>query len=65
MARPALEWLQAGRRFDRTTVGLGVLDPEVRVETFYRAVERLVLPRLERLGIDGARAWRRRYQAEG
>jgi hypothetical protein len=34
----------------------------VRVETFYAAVERLVVPRLTRLGLDGRRAWNDRYR---
>jgi hypothetical protein len=38
------------------------MDPEVRVETFYWAVERLVVPRLTRLGLDGVRAWEDRYR---
>jgi hypothetical protein len=58
---PALQWLQKRLPFDPAHAALGVLDPEVRVETFYWAVERLVLPRLTRLGIDGARSWRNRY----
>jgi len=40
---------------------LGVLAPEARVEAFYVTVERLVLPRLSRLGLDGDTAWSRRY----
>jgi hypothetical protein len=35
-----------------------------RVEAFYAAIERLVIARLTRLGLDGARAWRDRYHAE-
>jgi hypothetical protein len=62
-AAPAMRWLKEGRRFEPKFGGLGVLDPEVRVETFYAAVERLVVPRLTRLGLDGARAWSDRYRA--
>jgi hypothetical protein len=62
-AAPAMRWLKDGRRFDPAYGALGVLDPEVRVETFYAAVERLVLPRLTRLGLDGPRAWSDRYRA--
>jgi hypothetical protein len=40
---------------------LGVIDPEVRVETFYRAVESGVLPRLSRIGVDGTDAWQARH----
>jgi hypothetical protein len=61
-AAPAMRWLKEGRRFDPAYAALGVLDPEVRVETFYAAVERLVLPRLTRLGLDGPRAWSDRYR---
>jgi hypothetical protein len=64
-AAPAMLWLKEGRRFDPAYGALGVLDPEVRVETFYAAVERLVVPRLTRLGLDGARAWSDRYRASG
>lgn len=60
-AAPALRWLKEERRFDPAYGALGVLDPEVRVETFYAAVERLVVPRLTRLGLDGPRAWSDRY----
>ena len=60
---PALQWLQKRLPFDPAYAALGVLDPEVRVETFYFAVERLVLPRLTRLGIDGPTAWQNRYRA--
>jgi hypothetical protein len=59
---PALQWLQRGLVFDPAYAALGVLHPEVRVETFYFAVERLVLPRLTRLGIDGPAAWQNRYR---
>ena len=59
---PALQWLQRGEPFDPAYAALGVLHPEVRVETFYFAVERLVLPRLTRLGIDGPTAWENRYR---
>jgi len=62
-AAPAMRWLKEGRRFDPAYGALGVLDPEVRVETFYTAVERLVVPRLTRLGLDGPRAWSERYRA--
>jgi hypothetical protein len=61
-AAPAMRWLKEGRRFDPAYGALGVLDPEVRVETFYAAVERLVVPRLTRLGLDGPCAWSDRYR---
>jgi hypothetical protein len=61
-ARPAMAWLQQKRAFDPAYAALGVIDPAVRIETFYWAVERLVVPRLTRLGLDGARAWADRYR---
>jgi len=42
---------------------LGVLHPEARVEAFYFAVERFVVPRLTRLGLDGDLAWKTRYRS--
>jgi len=62
IAAPAMQWLQLRQPFDPAYAALGVLHPEVRVETFYWAVERLVLPRLARIGIDGQRAWTGRYR---
>ncbi len=59
---PALQWLQRREPFDPAYAALGVLHPEARVETFYFAVERLVLPRLTRLGIDGPTVWQNRYR---
>jgi len=61
VAVPALRWLESGRPFDGAYAALGVIDPRERVETFYFAVERLIVPRLTRLGLDGAAAWRDRY----
>jgi hypothetical protein len=40
-----------------------VLAPAARVEAFYLAIESLVVPRLSRLGLDGAAAWAHRYRA--
>jgi len=62
IAAPALQRLEAGTAFEPAHADLGVLAPEARVEAFYAAVERLVVPRLTRLGIDGARAWQDRYR---
>jgi hypothetical protein len=62
IAAPALQRLQAGIAFDPAYADLGVLEPEARVDAFYAAIERLVIPRLTRLGLDGARAWRDRYR---
>ncbi len=65
IAAPALRRLQANVGFEPQYADLGVLSPESRVEAFYAAVERLVIPRLTRLGLDGPRAWRDRYVAPG
>ena len=59
---PALQRLEAGEPFDPAFAELGVLAPEARVEAFYGAVERLVVPRLDALGLDGTRAWNERYR---
>ena len=61
-ALPALRRLEAGEALDPALVELGVIPPEVRVETFYEAIETVVLPRLSRLGFDGRRAWDARYR---
>jgi hypothetical protein len=61
IAAPALRRLHEGEGFDPAHGALGVIAPEARVEGFYAAVERLVLPRLSRLGLDGAAAWHSRY----
>lgn len=63
IAAPALQRLEANVPFEPAYAALGVLAPESRVEAFYAAVERLVLPRLSQLGLDGERAWRERYTA--
>ncbi len=62
VAAPALRRLEAGEPFAPALSELGMLAPELRVEVFYRTIERAVLPRLERLGLDGAQAWSQRYQ---
>jgi hypothetical protein len=59
---PVLRRLEAGAPFDPAWEALGVLRPEKRVEAFYSAVERSVIPRLSSLGLDGDGAWRHRYQ---
>ena len=63
VAVPALRRLAAGEPFDPAFAALGVLKPEARVDAFYHAIERLVVPRLSALGLDGARAWSERYRA--
>lgn len=62
-AVPAIRWLKEERPFAPSYAALGVLHPEARIEAFYFAVERLVLPRLTRLGLDGQSAWQSRYRA--
>ncbi len=59
---PALRRLDAGEMLDDELVALGVIPPERRVEAFYRTIERVVIPRLAMLGLDGQRAWDRRYR---
>jgi hypothetical protein len=61
MAAPALRRLEANAPFSPDYAALGVLAPEARVDAFYGAAERLVVPRLSRLGLNGERAWRDRY----
>jgi len=61
-ARPAMLWLRRRQPFDPAYAALGVLHPEARVDAFYSAVERLVLPRLTRVGLDGPAAWKNRYR---
>lgn len=62
IAVPALRFLEAGKPFDPAWAALGVIPPERRVEAFYAGVEQIVIPRLDRLGLDGARAWADRYR---
>lgn len=62
IALPVLRRLEAGDHFDPARAALGVLDFEVRAETYYSAVEKLVIPKLSRVGLDGQRAWSERYR---
>jgi hypothetical protein len=62
-AVPSLRMLEAATPFDPPLEGLGVLAPQVRVEAFYDAVEKRVLPRLDALGLRGTEAWAARYRA--
>jgi hypothetical protein len=62
-AVPSLRRLEAALPFDPALEGLGVLAPEVRVDAFYAAVEKRVVPRLDALGLRGAEAWADRYRA--
>ena len=59
---PVLRRLERGAPFDSAWAALGVLAPEARVEAFYRAIERRVVPQLNARGLDGTRAWNARYQ---
>jgi hypothetical protein len=61
-ARPAMIWLQEKKPFDPAYAALGVLHPESRIEAFYFAIERFVVPRLTQLGLDGDLAWKNRYR---
>ncbi len=63
IAAPVLRRLEAGEPFDPAYAELGVLAPETRVEAFYAAIEQLVVPHLDRIGLDGGRAWADRYRA--
>jgi hypothetical protein len=58
---PSLASLARGDVFDPGWSALGVLSPEARVEAFYRAIEKRVLPALTQRGLDGAGAWADRY----
>ncbi|MDP9150937.1 MAG: ferritin-like domain-containing protein [Myxococcota bacterium] len=62
IALPAMRWLERRQPFDPAYAALGVLHPEARVDAFYLAVERLVVPRLTRIGLDGPLAWNNRYR---
>jgi len=62
LAIPALRRLEAGEPFDPALAELGVLPPEVRVETFYKTIETSIVPRLDALGLDGTLAWRDRWK---
>jgi hypothetical protein len=57
---PVLQRLEAGVVTDPDAFALGVIPPEVRVDTFYQGIERVVLPRLAQLGFDGPRSRRSR-----
>ena len=61
-ALPILRRLEAGETVPPLLVELGVLPLEHRIETFYRSIERVVIPRLTGLGFDGAHAWAQRYR---
>jgi hypothetical protein len=58
---PVLRRLERGDPFHDAWAALGVLPPARRVDAFYGAIERRVMPRLRALGLDAGRAWRERY----
>jgi hypothetical protein len=58
---PALRRLERGEPFEPAWAELGVLPPEARVDAFYGALEKRVLPALSARGLDGAGAWAARY----
>jgi hypothetical protein len=61
-ALPALQRLERGERFEKAWAALGILPAERRADAFYKAVEGAVVPMLNRIGLDGALAWRDRYR---
>jgi hypothetical protein len=63
IAAPALAFLARGDAFDPAWAELGVVPPDRRISAFYAAVEQVVIPHLDRAGLDGARAWAERYHA--
>jgi hypothetical protein len=60
---PTLQRLERGEPFDAAWAELGILAPAERVEAFYGAVEKRVVPALSARGLDGERAWASRYRA--
>ncbi len=62
-AAPAIQRLATGDTLDPECEALGVLAPQTRLAAFYQAVEERVIPALDRLGLDGARAWQERYRS--
>jgi hypothetical protein len=60
-ALPSLRALERAEPFDPVLETLGVLSPQTRMDAFYLAVERQILPRLNRQGIDGQYLWATRY----
>jgi hypothetical protein len=63
IAIPALWRLEEAAAFDPALAELGVLAPARRVEAFYEALERQVMPRLRALGLDADGAWAARYRS--
>ncbi|MBK7865077.1 MAG: ferritin-like domain-containing protein [Archangiaceae bacterium] len=61
-ALPSLLSLERGDPFDAVLETLGILSPQTRVDAFYLSVERQIIPRLERLGIDARKLWEKRYR---
>jgi hypothetical protein len=61
---PVLERLARAEPFDPAWAALGVLPPETRVDAFYGAVEQRILPALDARGLDGERAWQKRYRPD-
>ena len=63
LALPALLKLESREPFDTGLCALGVLSPEARVEAFYSAMERKVIPSLEAAGLASASSWEQRYRS--
>lgn len=59
---PVLQRLEANVDTNPQVFELGVIPPQLRIETFYRGLERVVMPRLAQLGLNGEEAWAKRYQ---
>ncbi len=62
---PSLESLARGDPFDPQWAALGVLAPSSRVDAFYGAIEKRVLPGLDALDLRGRAAWTARYRSVG
>ena len=60
---PALRRVEAGDLGRPEHAALGILPPLRRVEVFYAAWERTIVPRLRKLGLDGEQIWAERYGA--
>lgn len=58
---PSLESLARGDPFDPEWAALGVLAPAARVDAFYGAIDKRVLPALTSRGMDGSGVWAARY----
>ncbi len=60
---PALKRVEADDLGKPEHAALGILPPLRRVEVFYSVWEETIIPRLQKLGIDGERIWAERYRS--